>query len=167
MAEKNRNQVMVLAAVGIIALYWWTYNEDPKKKKQRLEREAQERRAAELRRIFGRLNIIRSVEVPRYEDLPLEERKKYLVTYDKFLDEFKQLKNALDMLKVPSGDNLAYMDDLHKRLLILQRRNKSHLLEENIFDDGGLSLRASQGTAGANKHGDVANLPQPTNSGGG
>ena len=68
MSEKNRNQLMVLAAIGVVVLYMWTNQEDPEKKKQRLQREARERGDALRQRFRARvINIAR--DLTAYENM--------------------------------------------------------------------------------------------------
>ena len=99
MSEKRRNELLILAGIGVVALYWLTQQgrKDPDEKAREDVRAAAEKLDIRIQEIFARFNLIASFDLPKLED---EAKRGVMnnVELDNLNDEVKNLESELKHL---------------------------------------------------------------------
>ena len=99
MSEKRRNELLILAGIGVVALYWLTQQgrKDPDEKAREDVRAAAEKLDIRIQEIFGRFSIISSFDLPKLED---EAKRGVIerVVLENLNDEVKNLESELKYL---------------------------------------------------------------------
>ena len=133
MSEKRRNELLILAGIGVVALYWLTQQgrEDPDAKMREDVHAAAEKLDIRIQEIFARFNLISSFDVPKLED---EAKRGVMknVELDNLNDEVKNLESELKHLFGQLGQEVPprgqqFISSIREHILVLKEKKTTIL----------------------------------------
>ena len=148
MSEKRRNELLILAGIGVVALYWLTQQgrKDPIEQAKEDIQEAARQMDIRIQAIFNRLSNIANHDLPLYEVMKDAERQKHLVKLDNLNDEVKNLESELGHLFGQLGQTLPaegqrFIASIRQRILTLT--SKTRLFVQRVQGATGLHTKAT------------------------